>query len=112
MPRLLREEEPLKMTSAISPPRRLLADCSPNIHRTASTTLLLPEPLGPTTPVTPDAKSKRVLSANDLKPTSSRRLSMADQKTEDGNQRFEPHDKRREDTIKTGDRVELNLRSV
>src|SRR4051794_8145836 len=84
MPRLLREEEPLKMTSAISPPRRLLADCSPRIHRTASTTLLLPEPFGPTTPVTPGAKSIRVLSANDLKPTSSRRLSMSIRGQESG----------------------------
>jgi branched-chain amino acid aminotransferase len=33
--------------------------------------LLLPEPLGPTIPVTPAAKSNVVLSANDLKPTSS-----------------------------------------
>ena len=45
--------EPLKMTSAISPPRRLLALCSPSTQRTASTTLLLPEPLGPTMPVMP-----------------------------------------------------------
>src|SRR5215212_7182020 len=80
MPRLLRDDEPLKMTSAISPPRRLLADCSPRIHRTASTTLLLPEPFGPTTPVTPGAKSKRVLSANDLKPMSSRRLSIGERR--------------------------------
>src|SRR5438105_399594 len=35
MPRLLRELEPLKMTSAISPPRSDLADCSPRIRRTA-----------------------------------------------------------------------------
>src|SRR6185369_14524628 len=76
MPRLLRDDEPLKMTSAISPPRSDLADCSPRIHRTASTTLLLPDPFGPTTAVIPGAKSNRVLSANDLNPTSSRRLSI------------------------------------
>ena len=46
------------MTSAISPPRRLLALCSPRIQRTASTMLLLPEPLGPTMPVMPSPKSK------------------------------------------------------
>src|SRR5439155_15170678 len=76
-PRLLRAVEPLKMTSAISPPRRLLADCSPSTQRTASTTLDLPLPLGPTTAVTPGGNSKTVLSAKLLKPTSSRRLSMA-----------------------------------
>src|SRR6476620_1765355 len=77
MPRLLRLLEPLKMTSAISPPRSDLADCSPRIHRTASTTFDFPDPFGPTTPVIPGAKSNRVLSANDLNPTSSSRLSMA-----------------------------------
>src|SRR5438067_8787154 len=77
MPRLLREVEPLKMTSAISPPRRLLADCSPRAHLTASTTLLLPEPLGPTTAVRPGGNAKAVLSAKLLNPTSSKRFSMA-----------------------------------
>src|SRR3954470_22491389 len=75
-PSLRRAPEPLKITSVISPPRRLLALCSPSTQRTASTTLLLPEPFGPTTAVTPGAKENSVLSANDLKPTSSRRLSM------------------------------------
>src|SRR4051794_10642857 len=89
MPRLLRELDPLKMTSAISPPRRLLADCSPRIQRTASTTLLLPEPFGPTTAVTPGAKSSRVLSANDLNPTSSRRLSIGGRRQETGDRRQE-----------------------
>src|SRR4029079_2067407 len=77
MPRLGREREPLKMTSAISPPRRLLADCSPSTQRTASTMLDLPLPLGPTTAVTPGGNSKAVLSAKLLKPTNSRRFSMA-----------------------------------
>ncbi len=72
-----REPEPLKMTSAISLPRRLLALCSPRTHLMASTTLLLPEPLGPTMAVMPGGKSKRVLSAKLLKPTSSSALSMA-----------------------------------
>src|SRR5206468_9259158 len=71
-----REVEPLKMTSAISSPRRLFALCSPRIQRTASTILLLPLPLGPTTPVIPAAKSNCVLSAKLLKPTNSKRLSM------------------------------------
>src|SRR5437660_11685637 len=65
------------MTSAISPPRRLLADCSPSTQRTASTMLDLPLPLGPTMAVTPGGNSKTVLSAKLLKPTNSRRFSMA-----------------------------------
>src|SRR5882672_5620450 len=102
MPRLLRELEPLKITSAISPPRSDLADCSPRIQRTASTTLLLPDPFGPTMPVTPGEKSNRVLSAKDLKPTSSRRLSMEGRRTEDETKAEKPHDQRREkDTIQT-----------
>src|SRR5262245_15038395 len=76
MPKLRREADPLKITSAISPPRRLLALCSPRIQRTASIRLLLPEPLGPTMAVRPSPKSNVVLSAKLLKPTSSRRLSM------------------------------------
>src|SRR5262249_42015300 len=68
--------EPLKMTSAISPPRKLLALCSPSTQRTASTMLLLPLPLGPTMAVMPAAKSNWVLSAKLLKPTSSKRLSI------------------------------------
>jgi len=65
---------PLKMTSAISPPRRAFADVSPKTHRTASTTLDLPQPFGPTMPVTPSWNSKTVRCANDLKPRSSRDL--------------------------------------
>src|SRR4051794_39247279 len=80
MPRLLRDVEPLKITSDISPPRRLLADCSPRTHLTASTTLLLPLPFGPTTAVTPAANSNAVLSAKLLKPTNSSFFSMADLK--------------------------------
>src|SRR5580704_17597419 len=76
MPRLRRDVEPLKITSAISPPRRLLALCSPRIQRTASTMLDLPEPLGPTIAVTPSPKSNVVLSAKLLKPINSRRFSM------------------------------------
>src|SRR5260370_7338975 len=75
-PRLRRDVEPLKITSAISPPRRLLALCSPRIQRTASTILLLPLPFGPTMPVMPAVKSNGVLSAKLLKPTNSKRLSM------------------------------------
>src|SRR5256885_417075 len=88
------------MTSAISPPRRLLADCSPSTQRTASTTLLLPEPLGPTMAVTPGAKSNAVLSAKLLNPTSSRRLSMRASKN--------VHHRGTEGTEKTRQRRNMN----
>src|SRR5262249_35758445 len=72
----LRLAEPLKMTSIISLPRRLLGLWSPRIHLIESTTLLFPEPLGPTTQVTPGEKSKRVRSAKLLKPNNSSDLSI------------------------------------
>ncbi len=74
IPRGLRFSVPLKMTSAISPPRRAFAEVSPRTQRIASTTLDFPQPLGPTMPVTPWANSKTVRSAKDLKPWISRVL--------------------------------------
>src|SRR3954447_17506040 len=59
---------PAKMTSSILPPRRVLAPCSPITQARASTTFDLPDPLGPTTAVTPGSKAKVVGCANDLKP--------------------------------------------
>jgi hypothetical protein len=59
---------PPKMTSCIDCPRTASGDCSPIAHRTASVTFDLPEPLGPTTTDTPEAKSSFVRSGNDLKP--------------------------------------------
>ena len=56
------------MTSSILPPRRVFAPCSPMTQASASTTLLLPEPFGPTTAVTPFSKAKVVALAKDLKP--------------------------------------------
>src|SRR5246127_5331809 len=67
----LRVSAPLKITSAISSPRSDFADCSPSAHRTASRTLDFPQPFGPTIAVMPSWKLKIVLSANDLKPSSS-----------------------------------------
>ena len=64
---------PLKMTSSIPRPRRCLALCSPITQRMASTTFDLPQPLGPTTPVTPSSKVNTARSMNDLKPVMSRR---------------------------------------
>src|SRR3954463_6548812 len=63
---------PAKMTSSILPPRRVLAPCSPITQASASTTFDLPDPLGPTTQVTPGSKANVVGCANDLKPLSVR----------------------------------------
>src|SRR5476649_2459854 len=63
---------PAKMTSSILPPRSVLAPCSPMTQARASTTLLLPDPFGPTTHVTPCSNAKVVDVANDLKPLSVR----------------------------------------
>src|SRR5690554_581473 len=65
-----REEVPAKMTSAIEPPRRDLAPCSPITQDRASTTLDLPEPLGPTTQVMPGSRCRVVAEAKDLNPRS------------------------------------------
>src|SRR5882757_3119788 len=59
---------PPKITSCIDWPRTASGDCSPIAHSTASVTLDLPEPFGPTTTLTPGPKSRRVRSGNDLKP--------------------------------------------
>jgi len=56
------------MTSSILPPRNALAPCSPRTHAIASTTLDLPEPLGPTTQVIPGSSFNVVADAKDLKP--------------------------------------------
>src|SRR5208282_720265 len=55
-------------------PRRRVGACSPSTHRIASTTLDLPQPLGPTTAVIPGAKLIVVESRKDLKPSNSRLL--------------------------------------
>src|SRR5215207_7414090 len=65
---------PAKMTSSILPPRSALAPCSPSTHAIASTTLDLPEPLGPTTHVMPGSNRRLVAEAKDLKPFSVRDL--------------------------------------
>ena len=67
-PRGALPEVPAKMTSSIFPPRRLFAPCSPITQERASTTLLLPEPFGPTTQVIPGSNFKVVGAAKDLKP--------------------------------------------
>ena len=69
-----RDEVPAKMTSSIFPPRSVFAPCSPITQARASTTLDLPEPLGPTTAVMPGSKRRVVGEAKDLKPFSVRLL--------------------------------------
>src|SRR5687767_9997849 len=63
-----RPDVPAKMTSSILPPRRLLAPCSPITQASASTTLDLPDPLGPTMQVMPGSSCKVVEDAKDLNP--------------------------------------------
>ena len=62
------------MTSSILPPRNDFAPCSPITQASASTTLDLPEPLGPTMQVMPGSSSRVVDDAKDLKPLSVRLL--------------------------------------
>src|ERR1700726_1583358 len=59
---------PAKMTSSILPPRRLFAPCSPMTQERASTTLDLPDPLGPTTQVMPGSRRSVVGGGTALKP--------------------------------------------
>src|SRR3954453_3637510 len=59
---------PAKITSSILPPRNAFAPCSPSTQAMASTTLDLPEPLGPTTQVMPGSRRSVVVDAKDLKP--------------------------------------------
>ncbi len=67
-PRGGREEVPAKMTSSILAERNERGPWAPSTQVTASTTLDLPLPLGPTTTVIPGSNSNTVGSAKDLKP--------------------------------------------
>src|SRR5580704_13277568 len=61
---------PLKMQSDMRPARSDLWLCSPSTQEIASTTLDLPQPLGPTMQVVPEPLNVTVVrSQNDLKPT-------------------------------------------
>ena len=59
---------PAKMTSSIFGVRNDLVDWVPRTQERASTRFDLPDPLGPTTTVTPGRNSSLVRSAKDLKP--------------------------------------------
>src|SRR3954454_23550518 len=69
-----RPDVPAKMTSSILPPRSDLAPCSPITHVSASTSLDLPDLLGPTMQVMPGSSCSVVEEAKDLKPLSVRLL--------------------------------------
>src|SRR6185437_14065753 len=73
MLREARAMEPAKITSSISPPRMERALFSPIAQRSASTTLDLPQPFGPTTPVRPGRISTVAGSAKLLNPAMRRR---------------------------------------
>src|SRR5271168_5223038 len=63
-----RDDVPAKITSSIFAERSERGPWAPSTQVTASTTLDLPLPLGPTTTVTPGSNSSTVGSAKDLKP--------------------------------------------
>src|SRR6202034_4012244 len=63
-----RIDVPAKMTSSILAERSARGPWAPITQVTASTTLDLPLPLGPTTTVIPGSNSRTVGSANDLNP--------------------------------------------
>src|SRR5687768_3526481 len=70
---------PAKMTSSIPAPRIDLGEDSPITQRIASSTLDLPQPFGPTTPVRPSSIRSSAGSTKLLKPVSfSRFIRMAD----------------------------------
>src|SRR5205823_6443558 len=70
----LRASLPAKITSCMCSPRSVFALCSPRTHVIASTTLLFPQPLGPTMAVTPWSNASSDRSGKLLKPAISRRL--------------------------------------
>ena len=74
LPRALLSVVPAKITSSIRCDLTALGACAPNTHATASTTLDLPLPFGPTTAVTPGSRSSVAESAKDLNPFMVRRF--------------------------------------
>ena len=66
---------PEKITSSMAEARMDLYEVSPITQRSASTRLDLPQPFGPTTPVSPGSIRKSVGSTNDLNPIRRSRVS-------------------------------------
>src|SRR5690349_1182049 len=73
--------EPAKITASMSAARSDLCEVSPIAQRSASTRFDLPQPFGPTTPVSPGSIMKSVASTNDLKPWRRRRVSFMEHKS-------------------------------
>src|SRR5271170_5014977 len=69
-----RAAEPAKITSSISLPRTEVGRVSPITQRSASNKFDLPQPLGPTTAVSPGSTKSSVGSTKDLKPESRSRV--------------------------------------
>ena len=63
-----RPPEPAKITSSMPPARIALAELAPITQRSASRRLDLPQPFGPTMPVSPGSMRNSVGSTKDLKP--------------------------------------------
>src|SRR3954471_16810591 len=74
-----RVAEPEKMTSSMPDARMFLYELSPITQRSASTRFDLPQPLGPTTPVSPRSMTNSEGSTKDLKPSRRRRLNFIGQ---------------------------------
>src|ERR1700691_5609746 len=68
-----RRPEPEKMTSSMPEPRMFLYEFSPITQRRASTWFDLPQPFGPTTPVSPGSILNSALSQKLLKPVRRKR---------------------------------------
>ena len=62
------------MTSSMAEPRMHLYEVSPMAQRSASSRFDLPQPFGPTTPVSPGSITISVGSTKDLKPKRRRRV--------------------------------------
>ena len=73
-----RPPEPEKMTSSIPVARMFLWEFSPMTQRRASTRFDLPQPFGPTTPVSPGSIRKSIGSTKVLNPAMRRRVSFMD----------------------------------
>src|ERR1700740_2860027 len=63
-----RPPEPAKITSSMPPARSALAELAPITQRSASSRFDLPQPFGPTLPVSPGSILNSVGSTKDLKP--------------------------------------------
>src|ERR1019366_7096993 len=68
-----RAPEPEKITSSMPPARMALAELAPITQRRASSRFDLPQPFGPTTPVSPGSIRNSIGSMKDLKPERRRR---------------------------------------